>query len=165
MRAIISGTIEKMPDTSMAWASQYIGRWSDPLPDVQLYSLFAFVRPYNVTIVQIYAPTSTYNDNQEEFYQQLDKVIKKVQKRNILILLGDWNSRAGPATYKQWVDTASKFCSVETNGRGLRLLEFAQRDRLTLAKTLHPHQKSRTTTWYSPDGSVRNQIDVAAKKL
>ena len=41
--------------------------------------------PFNITIVQAYAPTSDYNDNKiEEFCDQLQNVIDKTPKKDIL---------------------------------------------------------------------------------
>ena len=44
------------------------------------------------------------------------------------------------------------------NERDQRLLEFAERHKLVIANTLHPHKNSRIRTLYSPNGVVHNQI-------
>ena len=51
------------------------------------------------------------------------------------------------------------YCNVETNERGLRLLEFATVNNLVLTNILGPHKSSRRWTWHSPDGKHHNQID------
>ena len=49
--------------------------------------------PFNITKVQAYAPTSDYDDNEiEEFYDQLQNVIDKTPKKDILVVQGDWNA-------------------------------------------------------------------------
>ena len=103
--------------------------------------------------------TSHDDDEVEEFYEDLNSIIDKVPKKDILIVLGDWNAKVGADAYQDWAGTAGKFGFGETNDRGVRLLEFARSHHLTLANTLHPHKPSRTTTWHSPDGNVHNQID------
>ena len=46
--------------------------------------------PFNITTVQAYAPTSDYDDNEtEEFYDQLQKVIDPTPKKDILVVQGD----------------------------------------------------------------------------
>ena len=46
--------------------------------------------PFNITVVQAYAPTSDYDDNEiEEFYDQLQNVIDQTPKKDILVVLGD----------------------------------------------------------------------------
>ena len=42
--------------------------------------------PFNITIVQAYAPTSDYDDNKKkEFYDQLQYVIDQTPKKDILV--------------------------------------------------------------------------------
>ena len=57
--------------------------------------------PFNIRIVQVYAPTSDY-DQVEEFYNQMHVVIGKVDKKDIRILQGDWNAKVGTDTVKDW---------------------------------------------------------------
>ena len=46
--------------------------------------------PFNITIVQAYAPTSDYDDNEiEEFYDQLQNPIDQTLKEGILVIQGD----------------------------------------------------------------------------
>ena len=46
--------------------------------------------PFNITIVQVYAPMSNYNDNEiEELYEQLQNVIDQTPKKDILVVQGD----------------------------------------------------------------------------
>ena len=41
--------------------------------------------PFNITIVQAYAPTSDHDDNEvEKFYDQPEDVINQTQKKNVL---------------------------------------------------------------------------------
>ena len=55
--------------------------------------------PFNITIVQAYAPTSDYNDNEiKEFYDQLQNVINQTPKKDILVVQGDWNAKVGRDT-------------------------------------------------------------------
>ena len=52
--------------------------------------------PFNITIVQSYAPTSDYIDNEtEEFYDQLQIVIDQTSKTDILVVQGNWNAKVG----------------------------------------------------------------------
>ena len=52
--------------------------------------------PFNITIVQAYAPTSDYDDSEiEEFYGQLQNIINQTLKKDILVMEGDWNAKVG----------------------------------------------------------------------
>ena len=49
-------------------------------------------------------------------------------------------------------------CNVETNERGLRLLEFATFNNLVLTNIVGSHKSPRRRTWHSPDRKHHNQI-------
>ena len=126
----------------------------------RIISLRIAAQPKNMTIIQIYAPTSDYEDSEiEEFYETLEGIIQTTPKKDIIIVQGDFNAKVGPDAYQQWAGTVGKYGCGETNERGLRLLEFAMSQRLTIANTLYPHKLSRRTTWHAPNGNTHNQID------
>ena len=60
--------------------------------------------------------------------------------------------------------TGETVFNVETNDRGLRLLEFATFNNLVLTNILGPHKPSGRWTWHSPDGKHYNQIDYILVK-
>ena len=52
--------------------------------------------PFNITVVQVYAPTSDYDDIEvEEFYDQLQNVMDQTPKKDIFVVQGDWNAKMG----------------------------------------------------------------------
>lgn len=126
----------------------------------RLISIRLSAKPHNMSIIQVYAPTTTHEDEVvEKFYDDLERTILNTPRKDIMIIQGDWNAKVGTDAYKDWAGTAGKFCVGETNDRGLRLLDFARNHNLTLANTLHPHKRTRTVTWHSPNGQIHNQID------
>ncbi|WP_353817088.1 endonuclease/exonuclease/phosphatase family protein [Acinetobacter baumannii] len=121
--------------------------------------------PFNITIIQAYAPTSDYEDSEvEDFYENIQAVLDQVPKKDIVIVQGDWNAKVGQDAHHNWGDTCGPHCNNETNDRGLRLLEFARYNNLVLANTLGLHKKSRRWTWHSPGGEHHNQIDYIMVK-
>ncbi|XP_076438321.1 uncharacterized protein LOC143277407 [Babylonia areolata] len=72
---------------------------------------------------------------------------------------GDFNAKIGSDAYNDWAGTVGQYGTGDTNDRGLRLLEFACSQRLTIANALYPHKLSRRTTWHAPNGRTHNQID------
>ena len=51
---------------------------------------------FNITVIQAYAPTSDYDDDDiEDFYDQLQEVIGQVPKKDIIVVQGDWNAKIG----------------------------------------------------------------------
>ena len=117
----------------------------------QVTSRFITIRlkavPFNITIVQAYAPTSEYNDNKiEEFYDQLQNAIDQTPKKDILVVQGDWNAKVGRDVCGNWQGICGSFSDDDTNERGLRLLEFATFNDLELANTFGHHKASRRWT-------------------
>ena len=116
--------------------------------------------PFNVFIIQAYAPTSDHSEEDlEDFYQQLQAVIEDIPKKDILIVQGDWNAKVGMDSYKVWKPTCGPYGNERTNDRGLRLLEFAKGNDLVIANTLGQHKAPRRWTWHHPNGEHHNQID------
>ena len=123
----------------------------------RLISICLRAAPFNITIIQVYAPTSGHDDSEvDHFYQKLQETIDQTPKKDILVVQGDWNAKVGKDAQADWGEVCGPYCNVETNERGLRLLEFATFNNLT--NTLGPHKPSRRWTWYSPDGKHHNQI-------
>ena len=72
--------------------------------------------PFNITIVQAYAPTSDYDDNKiEEFYDQPQNVIDQTPKKDILVVQGDWNARVGRDACENWQGICGPSCNDEKN--------------------------------------------------
>ena len=85
--------------------------------------------PFNITIIQAYAPTTNYDDDDiEDFYDQLQKVIDQALKKDIIVVQSEWNAKIREDVSKNW--TCGQYCNSETNERGLRLLEFASYNNL-----------------------------------
>ena len=103
--------------------------------------------PFNITIIQVYAQPSGHDDSEvDHFYQQLQETIDQTLKKDILVLQWDWNAKVGKDARADWGEVCGPYCSVETNERGLRLIEFAIFNNLVLTNTLGPHKPSRRWT-------------------
>ena len=117
--------------------------------------------PFNVTIIQVYAPTTDHSDEEiEHFYNILQSTISETDKRDIIVIQGDWNAKIGKDASLYWENVSGKYCNENINERGQRLLEFMQINSLIATNTFGPHKKkSRINTWHSPGGLYHNQID------
>ena len=81
--------------------------------------------PFSITGVQAYAPLSDYDDKEiEEFCDQLQNVIDRTLKKDILVVKGDWNAKLGKDACENWQGMFGPFCNDDKNERGLRLLQF-----------------------------------------
>ena len=55
--------------------------------------------PFNVTIIQVYVPTSGQDDNEGLiFYQEFQEIIDQTNKKDILVVRGDWNAKVNRNT-------------------------------------------------------------------
>ncbi|XP_072039418.1 craniofacial development protein 2-like [Amphiura filiformis] len=60
-------------------------------------------QPFNISIIQAYAPTSTASDQEMDmFYQQLHGIMTTIPKKDVLLVIGDWNAKVGPDAYPTW---------------------------------------------------------------
>ena len=92
----------------------------------RLISIRLRAAPSNITIIQVYAPTSGHDDSEvDHFYQQLQETIDQTPNKNILVVQGDWNAKVGNDAHADWGEVCGPYCNVETTERGLRLPEFA----------------------------------------
>ena len=53
-------------------------------------------KPFNITIIQVYAPTSNTEETEVEwFYEDLQDLVELTPKKDILFIIGDWNAEVG----------------------------------------------------------------------
>jgi len=51
---------------------------------------------FNITVIQIYAPTSNAEKAEVEwFYEDLRDFIELKHKKDVLFIIGDWNAKVG----------------------------------------------------------------------
>ena len=104
-------------------------------------------KPLTIIIIQEYAPTTDYDDEQiEQFYNQIQTVVDKVNKKYSLVIQGDWNAKDGVDAVEDWADYCGPSSNDITKDMGLRLLEFANFNGMVLANTLGEHKPSRRNT-------------------
>jgi hypothetical protein len=116
--------------------------------------------PFNITVIHVYAPTSTASeDDIEAFYSDIEDAIAKTGKKDIIILTGDWNAKVGNDN-TDWKPVMGKYGYGDRNERGERLLEFATVHNLYICNTRFEQKPIRKWTWASPDGIHRNMIDL-----
>ena len=114
-------------------------------------------KPFNITVIQAYAPTSNTEEAEvEQFYEDLQDILELTSKKDVLFIIGDWNAKVGS---QETTGVTGKFGLGVQNESGQRLTEFCQENTLVIANTLFQQHKRRLYTGTSPDGQHRNQID------
>ncbi|CAF4049065.1 unnamed protein product [Rotaria sp. Silwood2] len=120
--------------------------------------------PFNITIINVYAPTSDATENDiEAFYSNLEDAIGKTPKKDILILTGDWNAKVGNDN-TGWEAVMGRYGYGTRNERGEHLLEFATLHNLFICNTRFQQKPIRKWTWESPDDDHALQIEKAIKE-
>ena len=53
-------------------------------------------KPFNITVIQVYAPTSNAEETEVEwFYEDLQDLLELTPKKDVLFIIGDWNAKVG----------------------------------------------------------------------
>ena len=105
-------------------------------------------KPFNITVIQVYAPTSN-TEEAEQFFEDLQDLLELTLKKDVLFILGDWNAKVAS---QETPGVTGKFGLGIWNEAGQRLIEFCQENALVIANTLCQQHKRRLYTWTSPDG-------------
>ena len=107
-------------------------------------------KPFNITVIQPYAPTSNTEEAEAEwFYEDLQDLLELTPQKDVLFIIGDWNAEVGS---QETPGVTGKFGLGIRNETGQKLIEFCQENALVIANTLFQQHKRRLYTWTSPDG-------------
>ena len=105
-------------------------------------------KPFNITVIQVYAPTSnTEKAEVERFYEDLQDLLELTPPKDVLFIIGDWNAKVGS---QETSGVTGKFGLRIRNEAEQRLIEFCQENALVIANTLFQEHKRRLHTWTSP---------------
>ena len=101
-------------------------------------------KPFNITVIQVYAPTSKVEEAEvERFYEDLPDLLELTPKKDVLFIIGDWNAKVGS---QETTGVTGKFGLGMWNEAGQRLIEFCQENALVIANTLFQQYKRRLYT-------------------
>ena len=112
-------------------------------------------KPFNITVIQAYAPTINAEEA-EQFYEDLQDLLELTPKKDALFITGDWNAKVGS---QEIPGVTGTFGLGVQNQAAQRLIEFCQENTMVIVSTLLQQHKRRLYTWISPDGQHQNQTD------
>ena len=96
---------------------------------------------FHITVIQVYAPTSNAEETEVEwFYEDLQDLLEKTPKKDVLFIIGDWNAKVGS---QETPVVTGKFGLGMQNEAGQRLIEFCQENALVIANTLFKQHTRR----------------------
>ena len=93
-------------------------------------------KPFNITVIQVYAPTKHTEEAEVEwFYEDLQDLIELTPQKDVLFIIGDRNAKVG----SQEIPGVTGKCGLGVqNESGQRLIEFCQENPLVIANTPLP---------------------------
>ena len=81
-------------------------------------------KPFNIIVIQVYAPTSNTEEAEvERFYEDLQDLLELTPKKDVLFIIADWNAKVGS---QETPGVTGKFGLGVQNKAGQRLTEFCQ---------------------------------------
>ena len=91
-------------------------------------------KPFNITVTQVYAPTSNAEEAEvERFDEDLKDLLEHIPKKDVLFIIGDWNAKVGS---QETPGATGKFGLGMRNEAGQKLIEFCQKKALVIANML-----------------------------
>ena len=113
-------------------------------------------KPFNITVIQVYAPTSNTEEAEvEQFYEDLQDLLELTHKKYLLFIIGDLNAKVGS---QKTPGVTGKFGLGVHNEAGQRLTEFCQENTVVIGNTFFQQHKRRFYKWTSPDGQYQNRL-------
>ena len=71
-------------------------KYLDAISKTTEWSLHFQGKPFNITVIQAYAPTSNAEEAEVEwFYEDLQDLLELTPKKDVLFIIGDWNAKVG----------------------------------------------------------------------
>ena len=111
------------------------------LKNDQMISVSFQGKSFNITIIQVYAPTSNAEEAEvEQLFEDLQDLLELTPPKDVLFIIGDWNAKVES---QEIPEVTGKFGLGVKNEAGQRLTEFCQEDALVIANTVFQQHKRR----------------------
>ena len=100
------------------------------LKNDRIFSVHFQGKPFNITVIQVYALTSNAEEAEvEQFYEDLQDLLEITPKKDVLFIIGDWNANIGS---QETPGVTGIFGLGVQNEAGLRLIQFCQETALVI---------------------------------
>ena len=101
-------------------------------------------KPFNITVIQAYAPSSNTEEAEAEcLFEDLKDLLELTCKKDVLFIIEDWNAKVGS---QETPGVTGKFGLRIQKAAGQRLIEFCQENTVVIANTLFQQPKRRLYT-------------------
>ena len=125
-------------------------------------------KPLNITVIQVYAPTSNAEEAEvERFYENLQDFSELTLKKDVLFIIGDWNAQVGS---QETPRVTGKFGLGMWNEAGQRLIEFCQENTLVIADHMSRAYPIHTVPtllqeWIISESNIFLVVDVKSLQI
>ena len=99
---------------------------------------------FNITVIQVYAPTTSAKEAEVEWFSEDLK-----HQKDVLFITGDWKAKVGSQEIRE---VTGKFGLVVQNEAGQMLTEICKENILVIANALFQQHRRTLYTWTSSDG-------------
>ena len=100
-------------------------------------------KPFNITVNQVYAPTSNAEEAEVEWFcEDVQDLLELTPKKDVLFIIGYWNAEVGS---QETPGVTGKFGLGIQNEARQRLIEFCQDNTLVIANTLFQQTREDST--------------------
>ena len=101
-------------------------------------------KPFNIMVIQVYAPTSNAEEAEVEWFcEDLKDLLELIPTKDVLFIIEDWNTKVES---QETPEVTGKFCSEVWNEAGQRLREFCKENTLVIANTFFQQHTKKTLT-------------------
>ena len=125
-------------------------------------------KPFNITVIQVYAPTSNAEEAEVEwFYEDLQDLLEVTPQKDVLFMIGDCNAKVGS---QETLGVTGKFGFGVQNEAGQRLIRVLPRKRTGHSKHPLPTTQGKTlhmdiTRWSTPKSDRLYSLQPKMEKL
>ena len=124
-------------------------------------------KPFNITVIQAYAPTSNAEEAEvEQFYEDLQDLLELTPQKDVLFITGDWNAKVGS---QEIPGVTGKFGLGVRNEAGQRLIEFCQEntfpDHCLNSASQNPFLSSSVTLLYHHSQDTSPPLSSVPKRM
>ena len=117
-------------------------------------------KPQHLSMVSVYAPTfHSPQQDKDDFYADLQRVIDLVPDSDMLVILGDWNARVGSNLDGVWDGVLGVHGLGKMNEAGMFLLSFCSMNCLSIMNTMYEKRDIHKRSWQHPGTKKWHSID------
>ena len=109
--------------------------WNDRMISIRFQG-----KSFNITVIQVYAPTSNAEEAEVEwFYEDLQDLLEETPKKDVLFIIGDWNEKVEVKRYlEEQANLSLEYRMKQGKGK-----QFCQENALVIANTLFQQHKRK----------------------